>query len=430
MSLVSSKVAASRRKQGALLVAAVVAAIVAASLTPAAGNAAVSRAVTATNGTITVAGLGYAANFGDAGTGAAARFQRANQNKEVKGYTFDYKEFADDKNDPATALSETRRLVAQDGIFALVPDVSTSTPSDYLTQQQIPWFGPGYDVTYCPSSGKGGFGFSTYGCLIPNNPKVLPGPQWELLKKEFASKGISKPTAALIGSDQQSGKVSVQNSASTAQGAGFDVVYAKGAVPAPPAVVSDYTPYAQALLKANNGKAPDVIYSSVEPTGSLTLINLLKSSGYTGTFLSPFYVNLLLKPLTGAYVFLQFAGFEATSAGIKQMATDVQAYKPGAENSLTLAAGYFAADMFIQAVKNALKTSKTLTSTAVQQAASKMTYQIKDTIGPTTYPASYKYSVKACATLEYDADGSAFTIAQPYFCTTKTYPILPKFANG
>jgi len=65
----------------------------------------------------------------------------------------------------------------------------------------------------------------------------------------------------------------------------------------------------------------------------------------------------------------------------------------------------------------------------VQKAAAKMTYQIKDTVGPTQYPASYKYGVKSCATLEFD-DGTAFTIAQPFTCTTKTYPILPKFANG
>ena len=86
--------------------------------------------------------------------------------------------------------------------------------------------------------------------------------------------------------------------------------------------------------------------------------------------------------------------------------------------------------MFIQSVKASLKTSKTLTSASVQKAASKMTYQIKDTVGPTQYPASYKYAVKSCATLLYDADGTSFDIVQPYLCSTKTYPILPKFANG
>ncbi len=419
-----------KKKGGGVLLVAVVVGLVVALLTPAVGGAATPRAVTASNGKITVAGLGYAANFGDAGVGAAARFQRANADKEVKGYTFDYKEFADDKNDPATALSEARRLVTQDGVFAVVPAVSVVTPSDFLTQQQIPWFGSGYDNTYCPDSGKGGFGFSAYGCLIPTNPKRLPGTQWELLKKELAAKGIAKPTVALLGTDTNSGKVSVQGAASTATGAGFKVVYAKGAFPGPPAVVGDYSPYAQALLDSNGGKGPDVIYTSIAPTSSLSLINLVKSNGYTGTFLSPFYSTILLKPLTGAYVFLQFAGFESTAKGVKQMETDVQAFKPGTSYSLTVAAGYFAADMFIQAVKNSLKTSKTLTSAAVQKAASKMTYQIKGTIGPVTYPASYKYAVKSCATLEYDADGSAFTIAQPFTCTTKTYPILPKFANG
>jgi ABC-type branched-subunit amino acid transport system substrate-binding protein len=123
---------------GVVLVAAVVAGLVAALLVPAAGGAATPRVATASGGKITVAGLGYVQTFGDADTGAAARFQAANQNKEVKGYTFDYKELADDKNDPNTALSEARRLVTQDGVLAIVPAVSVVTPSDYLTQQQIP----------------------------------------------------------------------------------------------------------------------------------------------------------------------------------------------------------------------------------------------------------------------------------------------------
>ena len=423
------RVSRTKKRVGILLVAVVVG-LVASSLSASVGGAAAPRVATATNGTITVAGLGFAQTFGDAGTGAAARFQAANENKEVKGYTFDYKELADDKNDPATALSEARRLVTQDGVLAIVPAVSVITPSEFLTQQQIPWFGVGYDNTYCPDSGKNGFGISAYGCLIPDNPKRLPGTQWFLLKKQLATKGIQNPTLALLGTDTNSGKHSVQQGASTAEGAGFNVVYAKGAFPGPPAVVGDFTPYAQALLTSNNGKAPDVIYSSIAPTSVLALINLLKSDGYTGTFLSPFYSPILLKPLTGAYVFVQFAGFEATSPGIQQMNSQVEAFKPGTKPSLALAAGYFSADMFIKAVQASLKTSKTLTSASVQKAASKMTYQIKDTVGPTTYPNSYKYAVKSCVTLEYDADGTAFTIVQPFYCTTKTYPILPKFANG
>ncbi len=420
----------SRKKRGvgAVLVTAVVAGLVAALLVPAAGASA-PRVATATGGTITIAGMGFAKNFADAGVGAAARFQAANENKEVKGYTFDYKEFADDNNDPNTALSEARRLVTQEGILALVPAVSVVTPSDFLTQQQIPWFGTGYDVSYCTDGSKG-FGLSAYGCLIPTNPKKISGVNWELLKTQLASKGIAKPTVALLGTDTTSGKQSVQNSASAAEGVGFKVVYAKGAFPGPPAVVGDYTPYAQALLESNDGKAPDVIYSSIAPTSALGLTSLINSNGYTGTYLSPFYSPILIQSLKGAYVFVQFAGFEADSPGIKKMNDQIEAFKPGTKPSLTLAAGYFSADMFIKAVQASLKTSKTLTSASVQKAASQMTYQIKDTIGPTVYPASFKLGTQACSTLYYDADGTAFDIVQPFKCTTKTYPVLPKFAGG
>jgi ABC-type branched-subunit amino acid transport system substrate-binding protein len=421
----------SRKKRGvgAALVAAVVAAVVVAMLTPTLGGAATPSVATVSGGKITVAGLGYVQTFGDADTGAAARFQAANQDKEVKGYTFDYKELADDKNDPNTALSEARRLVTQDGVVAIVPAVSVVTPSDYLTQQQIPWFGVGYDTTYCPDT-KTGFGLSAYGCLIPPDPKRVPGTQWVLLKKQLESKGIQNPTLALLGTDTTSGKKSVQSGASAAEGAGFKVVYAKGAFPGPPAVVGDFSPYSQALLTSNDGQAPDVIYTSIAPTSALSLTALLNSSGYTGTYLSPFYSPLLLKPLQGAYVFLQFAGFESNATGVKTMMDQIDAYKPGTKPSLALSAGYFSADMFIQAVKNSLKTSKTLTSASIQKAAAKMTYQVKGTVGPTYYPQSFKTPNKSCATLEYDADGTSFEIVQPFYCTTKTYPVLPKFANG
>jgi ABC-type branched-subunit amino acid transport system substrate-binding protein len=411
---------------GLLVAAAVVVALVAATLAPAGASA--PQVVTASGGKITVAGLGNQTVFGDGGIGAAARFERANKQKEVKGWTFDYKEFANDQTDPPTALNEARRLVTQERVFAIVPDMSLVTPSEYLTQQQIPWFGPGYDDTYCPESGVKGFGLSPYGCIIRNDAKKLPNPIGEQVKTELASRGIDKPTIAMIGTDTQTGKQSIANSASTYTGVGFDVVYAKGAVPAPPAVVGDFTPYAQALMTSDNGNPPDAIYSTIAVQGGgLTLFNLLKSQGYDGIFLTPFYSDLLLKPLQGSYVFLQFSGYESDTPAVRQMNKDVEAYKPGTKGSLALAGGYFSADMFIQAVKRSLKSSKTLTSASVQKAAAAMTYELKDTIGPTKYPASYQYPVSACATLLSDPDGTGYQIAQPYACSNKTYPILSKF---
>jgi ABC-type branched-subunit amino acid transport system substrate-binding protein len=390
------------------------------------GGAVTRRTATATNGTIVVGGLANVARCADAGIGAQARVARANDTNEIKGYEIEFKEIADDKNDPVTALAETRRLVSQEGVVAVVPDVSFFTPREYLTQQQIPWFGTGYDNSFCPESGKGGWGIAVYGCLLPANPTKMPGPWWELMKKELADKGVAKPTVALIGADSETGKLSMQRQASTAQGAGFKVVSANASFPASGGV-GDVSPYAQSLLTADNGKQPDLISLIVDSGSQLQLISLLKSSGYTGTFLSSLYSPILLKLLVGSYVYVQFAGFESGTPAVKQMEADVQAVKPGTKNSLLLSSGYLSADMFIQAAKAALRQSKTLTSASLQKAASTMTYQIKGTVGPTEYPASYKYGVKACTTLLYDTDGTAFSIAEPYFCSTKTYPILPKF---
>ena len=173
------------------------------------------------------------------------------------------------------------------------------------------------------------------------------------------------------------------------------MVYAKGVYPAPPAVVGDYAPYAQALSTANDGEAPDVVYTTIAATSTIALVNQMKTGGYTGTFLSPFYSPLLLKAFEGSYIFVQFAGFESTAKGIQQMNEDVEAVKPGTKpGSIALAGGYFAADMFIQAIKDSLKASKTLTIGSIKKAAAGMTYQIKDTIGPTELPEVVQGSVQ------------------------------------
>ena len=54
--------------------------------------------------------------------------------------------------------------------------------------------------------------------------------------------------------------------------------------------------------------------------------------------------------------------------------------------SLGTLAGYFAADMFIQALK---KAGKSPTQQTIQKAAAKMTYEVKNVIGPVKYPAAF-----------------------------------------
>jgi ABC-type branched-subunit amino acid transport system substrate-binding protein len=418
-----------RMKRGARLgLATIVVSLVTALLSPAVGGTSAPGAVSISK-TINVGGIGLAKTYAnDAPVGAQARFQRANDTNEVKGYSFQYKGFADDNNDPNTALSEARRLVSQEGVVAIVPDVSIVPPTEYLAQQQIPSFGPAYSTAYCPAAPAKSWAFGTYGCLIPENPKVVPNTQWVLLKKALADKGLKNPTAALIGTDSTSGQVSVAGQASAAQAAGFKVVYAKGAYPAPPTVVGDYSPYAQALMTANNGNPPDVLYSSIPATSAVQLFGLMKGQGYTGTVLSPFYTNLLLKSLGGDYLYVQFSSFESQTPAIKQMLSDVESFKPGTPQTIGLVGGYYAADLFINALKQALKQKKALTTAVVQKAMQSYAYTVKGAVGPTTWPGAFNVG-NGCATLLYD-DGSAFSVSQSYTCNTNYIKVDSKFKGG
>jgi hypothetical protein len=228
-------------------VVAMVAAIGAAVLTPSASGV---RSVRGFDGTtLTTAGMGVASSFGDADIGTQARYKRANDTNEVKGVKFKYTEFADDKQDPATATSEARRLVTQEQVFAIVPDLSAVNPGPFLNQQHVPYIGWAFDNTYCsqkPASNLYGFGYN--GCLVPAAPPVMPDSYASFYKyvteKNPAKK---KPSIVLFSNDNQSGQNSTKFAATSAAGAGFDVVYAKGTVPL---TTSDYTPYVQAWLTA------------------------------------------------------------------------------------------------------------------------------------------------------------------------------------
>ena len=159
-----------RRALGLFIVVALVAGVL---VTGTAGAAPSVRGFDGT--TVKVASLGIAAQFPGVPVGAQARIKRFNDTNEIKGIKIAYDGFADDKQDPATALSETRRLVAQDGIFAIVGDTSSDNPGAYLKQQHVPYFGWAFDATYCSKKiDTSLYGFGYNGCLVPENPSVMP----------------------------------------------------------------------------------------------------------------------------------------------------------------------------------------------------------------------------------------------------------------
>jgi ABC-type branched-subunit amino acid transport system substrate-binding protein len=377
------------------------------------------------NGTVSVAGMGIAAQFDpDASIGAKARFERFNSDNELKGVKIDYKEFADDNQDPTKSLAEARRLVTQVGVFAIVPDLSDTNPGAFLNGQHVPYFGWAFDDTYCsasPSTGTKLYGFGFNGCLVPAHPKNMPGTGADQLYKYVKEKtGKSQPTVALFSTDTQAGRDSTGFQASAYQGAGFKVVYSKGEIPPPP--VADYTPYVQKLMTADSGKPPDAMVCLLA-TQCINTYSLIKAGGYSGVFWSALYDPRLVTLFNGAVSLASFNPPEAPTPATQQMQKDIDAIKSGAQLTSGTVAGYLSAEFFVQALK---KAGSSPTPEKVQAAASKMNYQVKGLIGPTKYPDSHVIPTPSCGALVL-SDGAKFSVVEPYGCSTKTYPVLKKF---
>jgi ABC-type branched-subunit amino acid transport system substrate-binding protein len=391
-------------------------------LAPASGAA---RSVRGFDGsTITVGGFGIASQFANVPTGTQARIKRFNDTNEIKGIQLKYAEFADDKQDPATALSEARRLVTQVGTFAIVGDVSGFNPP-FLQQQHVPYFGWAFDQTYCSrkiDTSIYGFGFD--GCIVPGDPVVVPAGADRIAQYLSKELGKAHPTLTMFGNDTAAGKQTLKIQSTTVKRAGFDLVATNNQMGIPP--VSDYTPVVQALLTSDNGKAPDVIWC-VTGVQCINVWNLLQPSGFTGTYISSLYSDLLVKPMNGTYVNIQTGNFGDQSPGGTKMKTDLDAYQPGASAKLDTAmfVGWASADMFIQALKTVAKKGKSaITPEAVQNAAMHQSWSLEGVAGPTVYPRATTASYEYCGT-SLHSDGTKWVTVVPYGCTKKQY-VLPK----
>ena len=227
----------------------------------------------------------------------------------------------------------------------------------------------------------------------------------------------------IFSNDNQSGQNATKFNASEAEGAGFDVVYAKGSVPV---TASDYTPYVQQWLTAAHGKAPDVIACLVAAQ-CIPIWSAVKAAGYKGTFFDTLgQVTILAGPMAGT-VTSNFYDTTA-SAALSQMQNDIQAFKPGTPLvAYSNVPAYFAADMFIQALK---KVGRNITPQSVQQALANQTWSIPGLVGPLTYPASTATPTPACSELLLDVSAATgFRDLEPYTCSRTQYPVDHKFTG-
>ena len=413
-----------RRKFGVGAVLLVVASLTMSVMT----SAGAARSVPGFDGTtITVAGFGIKAQLPKLEEGAQARFKRFNDDNEIKGIKIDMVEFADDGQDPANSLSIARRLVSQTGVFAIVPNGSATTPGDYLTQQQIPWFGGGFDKSYCSSKVSTKlWGFGPSGCIVPQDPSFVNDVFHTMYTYVSEQTGKKHPTFMSFGPETETGKNATRIFAISAQGAGFDVVAQSSNMPLQ---VSDYLPYAQQILQGDHGKEPDAVFCN-GAVQCLPLWTMLQAQGYKGFYYHGLYTDALVKPLNGSYVNHPYPNFDAAagnSDGFDQMKADIEAINPGAKLDLGDVFGYASADLFVTTLKKvAKKGTDNITQQNVQKAASKQTWSLPGFM-KVQYPKSTVMSYPACSA-NSKSNGTVWEQVEPWSCSTKTYS--PKLKVG
>jgi ABC-type branched-subunit amino acid transport system substrate-binding protein len=386
------------------------------------GGASIAGASGSQNGskpavkTVVVGGLGTASIFAAAGTGAQAYFNQVNKSGVLKGIKIKYIGFTDDGGSPASTLSAARKLVTQNHVFAVVPDMSQYNPGKYFASQHVPYVGYALDASYCSNSASTtlwGFGFD--GCLLGTNPPRVADALQPIFNYAKSKTGAASPTFLAFSADTQSGETAASQNAIAAKGAGFKVVYSKGVLPM---TVSDYTPYVEQWMTAASGKPPQVIYCLLT-TQCISAWAALKAVGYSGIFYDTLGAQAALATSMAGTVTANFYN-SAPNPGLTAMQNFMDAVSPGTQLvGYSNVPGYFGASMFVQALK---KVGDNDTPQAVQKALANQTWQIAGLVGPTQYPASTVIPTPACLELlQASSNGSGFSLLAPYGCTYKSF---------
>ncbi len=236
---------------------------------------------------------------------------------------------------------------------------------------------------------------------------------WAVLVKSAIGTRAPNPTAVLFTEDTPSGQFVLGSLAAGAKSAGFSVVSAASSLPVPAG--GDYAPLAASAVRANAGAPPDAVFVSGSYSNVVGMKRALAGAGFSGLFTDAIeYDPELVAAASGSWVFVQSAAVEAsaTNPAMQQLVTDVRAQSPDVAIDQSVLAGYWSADLFVEALRRA---GRNLTVTRLLRAANRsFTYRVPDTVGPVTFPAAHD-APTPCGTL-VESDGAAFAVQAPYTC--------------
>lgn len=364
-----------------------------------------TRGVTATS--IKVGGLSYGLYFGDAALGVEARIAEANDAGGVHGRKIEFVGAQEDGNDPTKSKDIVTSLVEKEKVFALLPVMSGGFgASDYIIQNNIPTFGWGINPAFC----EGTVAFGITGCVT--NPSLKVGSNALGTSLEDMFDGKTDKSVAFLAEDNDAGKGGLVLLKASVADKGFDVVYAEASLPAPPQQPGDVSPFVTALMTADKGKAPDIIYLQATLSGT-KISAALQDAGYKGMIITPSYSPILLgSPGYDNISINTQLGMDPTLPANEKMLKAVHAIKKDQQMSLALVAGYLSADMFIAGLE---KTGKDLTvESFLATMNNDFTYEVPDVLGKSTWPANHDKPVP-CSVMT-KVEGKQFVAAQKLVC--------------
>jgi branched-chain amino acid transport system substrate-binding protein len=341
--------------------------------------------VTAT--AVHVGAIIYKASYGGAEDGFNARIKRQNDAGGIYGRKIVLDTIIDDNQTADQNLTAAKTLVQQDHEFAVAPVLTSAFGgAQYLNAAKVPFLGWSTEPRWCDL--QWGFGFEGNDCELTAQPKI--GDFVRAEQKLFPDGTAKGKAVALISEDNDSASGALAGFGAVWSHDGAKVVATDTTIPSPPAVIGDYTPFAQKLIQSNGGHQPDLIEIVGSFADSLELYKKLTQLGYKG-IVQGFtdYDPRIVGTSKGMVTEIQFVPFEdaPTNPAVKQMVTDLKAYKSDIAFSLPVASGYWTADFFIAALKKAgPKLSREAFYNAIN---SGFTYDYNGGLAPVSWPAAH-----------------------------------------
>jgi ABC-type branched-subunit amino acid transport system substrate-binding protein len=356
-----------------------------------------------------VQGIADVELFRGAEVGAKARFDALNAEGGIDGRTIEFLGVSDDARDPTTALAETRRLVREVRVDAVVPVVSSRFTDDgTLAAAKVPAFGWGIAGGFCGNR----WAFGITGCRAALLPRAVAGIWGELISSVLHTRGVRRPTAAIV-TEAAAVPRSLDELRAVATAAGMRVTYAKGALGTGESAVAGIDTIADSILAAGR-EPPSAVFAVAGFTAVGALQDALRARGFTGVMTNLVqYSPALVGRASGAYVLTEFATPESApgNPAMREIVSQLAAVTSDAVTPSMLA-GWLAADFWVRAVRAAAPDAS---PARIARVASRMRFRVPRTVGPTSYPEAFVRPT-SCGQL-VTSDGNGFSVAVPYRCS-------------